>query len=146
MLAEISWNENNGGQWGDADTARVVTDLREAFYDISLHDRIVAAMTANVNERSSSNNSKETNRVMEIGDAQDEGPGLEGPSSSDSSSILSLATAWKNWLITYRTRLITDNRPRADRVKEQHQANPKYVLRNWMAVLASEQVLGLHYQ
>ena len=158
MLADISWNENSGdGRWGNADAARILVDLRDAFYDISLHDRLVAAMTANdkdssnsngngnSNSNSNSNISKETNRVMEIGDESDEGqePGPRLGLGSDSSSIPSLSIAWKDWLVGYHTRLVADNRPRTDRIKEQHQANPKYVLRNWMAVLASEQVITL---
>ena len=152
MLAEIAWNENNGyGRWGDADAASVMGDLREAFYDTTLHDRLVAALTvndkdsSNSNCNSNSNSNKETNRVMEIGDEPDEGqePGLGLGQGSDSSSILSLSIAWKDWLVNYRTRLVADNRPRTDRIKEQQQANPKYVLRNWMAVLASEQVITL---
>ena len=92
----------------------------------------------------SNNRNKDTTRVIEIGEAQDEGPGPGlgpglGPGAGPSPPP-SLAAAWKDWLVNYHARLLSDNRPRADRVREQHMANPKYVLRNWMAVMASEQV------
>ena len=165
LLAEIEWNEGNSGGMDNTkttssssssigettasavDVASVVSDLRAAFYDLPLHARLVASLrstdlnndhssSSSSNSNSNKNDNKETARVMEVGEGLEEEPG----DGSSSSSLLSLAAGWKDWLVGYHARLLADNRPRADRVKEQHQTNPKYVLRNWMAVMASEQV------
>ena len=154
-LAEMSWLKSSGGsgsssgnsasssggsdQLGDDDVARVMGELQDTFYDLSLHGRLVTALLTSNDKNSNNNQSnsnsssdKQTTCVMEISDKQDE--------QSDTSSIPSLAAAWKVWFITYHTRLVTDNRPKDDRLKEMHETNPKYVLRSWMAILASEQV------
>ena len=155
LLAEIQWTDSSSSssssstdRVGAVGVASVVSELQEAFYDIPLHSRLVTALRSdplssnndnNDNDNNNNNNSKDTSRVIEIGDELKEGPG-SGSEPGEASSIVLLAAAWKSWLVNYHTRIVSDNRPRADRVREQHSANPKYVLRNWMAVLASEQV------
>ena len=48
------------------------------------------------------------------------------------------ADKWIAWLERYLKRIKSDGRDRNDRKHEQNSANPKFVLRNWMAILAYE--------
>lgn len=45
---------------------------------------------------------------------------------------------WIAWLSRYLARIKSDGKERTERLREQNLANPKFVLRNWMAVLAYE--------
>lgn len=45
---------------------------------------------------------------------------------------------WAKWAARYRKRLEAEARPAADRLAEMAAANPKYILRNWMAAEAYE--------
>jgi len=45
-----------------------------------------------------------------------------------------------SWLTNYRGRLRRDNLPDAERYQRMHAVNPKYVLRNYLAQLAIDQV------
>ena len=46
--------------------------------------------------------------------------------------------AWSAWLRRYWAKVEADGRPAAERQAEMCRANPKYILRNWMAQLAYE--------
>jgi len=46
--------------------------------------------------------------------------------------------AWLRWLERYLSRIQRDGRDADERRREQDAANPRYVLRNWMAALAYE--------
>ena len=46
--------------------------------------------------------------------------------------------AWTAWLRRYWAKVEADGRPTAGRQTEMCHANPKYILRNWMAQLAYE--------
>lgn len=50
--------------------------------------------------------------------------------------------AWADWLRRYWERVDDDCRPVADRLGEMRGANPKYILRNWMAKEAYEAAAG----
>ena len=43
---------------------------------------------------------------------------------------------WSAWFQSYQQRLLVDDLPQAERVAQMNRANPKYVLRNYMAQLA----------
>eukprot|EP01036_Dinobryon_divergens_P023242 gene23242-31568_t len=49
-----------------------------------------------------------------------------------------LKVAWLQWLEKYLARIQSDNRAADERRQEQNLANPKYLIRNWMSVLAYE--------
>ena len=49
-----------------------------------------------------------------------------------------IATQWSNWLTTYLNRITSENQDPNSRQAAMLQANPKYVLRNYMAQLAIE--------
>ena len=52
---------------------------------------------------------------------------------------------WNEWFNWYLTRLKTDDRDIVERRLEQQRTSPKYVLRNWMSVLAYEKAEQFDY-
>jgi uncharacterized protein YdiU (UPF0061 family) len=46
--------------------------------------------------------------------------------------------AWIDWTARFNTRIAAEARPHAERTAEMSAANPKYILRNWMAAEAHE--------
>ena len=41
--------------------------------------------------------------------------------------------AWKTWLASYYDKVAAEARPEAERLAEMREANPKFILRGWMA-------------
>ena len=98
--------------------------LSEACYDRQLFDMVLQHLADKPSASATSSSSK----VVEVSDSA---------SNSDRPSI-SLGEAWSSWLQSYLRRIREEGRDPAERRLEQDLANPKYVLRNWMAILASE--------
>ena len=77
----------------------------------------------------------------EDADDSDSGIGavLRGAALEDPSGWPSEHTeAWASWAAKYYARVASDARPAAERAEEMALANPKYILRNWMAAEAHE--------
>ena len=103
--------------------------LSEACYDQRLYDMVAEHLTdpSPIPAPTPSSRSK----VTEVGDTEND--------ASNSRPAIPLSEAWASWLRSYLHRIRTEGRDPATRRREQDLTNPKYVLRNWMAVLASEQ-------
>lgn len=87
--------------------------------------------------------------LSNVGDCVDAGealtvlePAFYSSTTSSSNQATSLSSdlieRWTSWLNMYLERLQSDNRNPEERKKEMRSASPKFVLRNWMSVLAYE--------
>eukprot|EP00596_Hydrurales_sp_CCMP1899_P009921 CAMPEP_0119045042 /NCGR_PEP_ID=MMETSP1177-20130426/36563_1 /TAXON_ID=2985 /ORGANISM="Ochromonas sp, Strain CCMP1899" /LENGTH=604 /DNA_ID=CAMNT_0007016123 /DNA_START=163 /DNA_END=1974 /DNA_ORIENTATION=+ len=93
--------------------------LEPAFYEPCLHEKI----SQKISPRGSTGSS------MSIDCIKKEREGLDLDANIE---------AWCTWFETYLRIIKAESRNPTDRIKEMNETNPKYVLRNWMSLLAYE--------